>query len=61
MCSFPYLWMVFPLFFFGMMILCMILSRRKGRWSCCSPYNDRYDYRDRIKELEDEVERLKGK
>lgn len=61
MCGFPYLWMIFPLFFFGMIILCMIFSRRKGRWSCCTPYHDRYDVNDRIKELEDEIERLKGK
>jgi hypothetical protein len=61
MCGYPYLWIIFPLFFFGMMIFCMIFSRRRGGWSCCNPYNGRYYHRDRIKELENEIEKLKGK
>ncbi len=60
MCEFPHFWIIFPLFFFGMMILCAIVSRRGGRWSCCSP-NSRDDYRERIRNLEDEIRRLKGK
>jgi hypothetical protein len=54
-------WIIFPLIFFGIMILCMIFSRRRGRWSCCSPLNSRYNYQDRIRKLEDEITRLKGK
>jgi hypothetical protein len=56
-----YFWIIFPLIFFGMMILCMIFSRRRGRWSCFSPFDSRYYYRERIKKLEDEIERLKNK
>lgn len=61
MCGFPFLWIIFPLLFIGMMIICMIFSRRRGRWSCFYPYGGRYDYRDRIRELENEIEKLKGK
>ncbi len=61
MCHEPSLWIIFPLIFFGMMILFMIFSRRRGRWSCCSPFDNRHNYRDRIRELENEIERLKGK
>lgn len=61
MCGFPYLWMIVPLFFFGIMIFCMIFFRRRGDWSCCYPYDSRNDYRGRIRELEDEIEKLKGK
>jgi hypothetical protein len=53
-------WIIFPLVFFGIMILCMVFSRRRGRWSCHFPYDRRYDYRDRIRKLEDEIERLRG-
>jgi len=56
-----YFWIIFPLIFFGMMILCMIFSRRRGRRFCCSPFDNRYDYRERIRKLEDEIERLKGR
>jgi hypothetical protein len=56
----PSLWIIFPLIFLGMMILCMIFSKRRGRWFCCSPFDDRHDYRDRIRKLEDEIKRLRG-
>jgi hypothetical protein len=56
----PSLWIIFPLIFLGMIILCMIFSKRRGRWFCCSPFDDRYDYRDRIRKLEDEIKRLRG-
>jgi hypothetical protein len=54
-------WIIFPLIFFGLMILCMVFSRRRGSWSRCSPFDDRDDYRDRVRKLEDEVKRLKGR
>lgn len=56
-----YLWMIFPLIFFGMMVLCMIFASRRGRWFCRFPFDDRYDYSDRIRKLEDEIERLKDR
>lgn len=56
-----YFWVIFPMIFFGMMILCMILSGRRGRWFCCFPSDRRHDYRERIRELEDEIERIKGR
>ncbi|UCC78276.1 MAG: hypothetical protein JSW64_08280 [Candidatus Zixiibacteriota bacterium] len=56
-----FLWIIFPVIFFGMMILGIIFSGRRGRWFCCFPPDNRYDYRDRISKLEDEIERLKGK
>jgi hypothetical protein len=54
-------WLICPLFFIGMMILCMIFSRRKGRRFCCFPSDNRSDNRERIRKLEDEIERLKDK
>ena len=60
MCGISHFW-IFPILFIGMMIIGMILSRRRDRWSCWFPYNGRYDYRDRIRRLEEEIERLKGK
>ena len=61
MCAFPFIWIIFPLMFIGMMIIGMVFFRRRGGWSCCYPYGGRYDYRDRIRELENEIEKLKGK
>ncbi len=46
--------------FIGMMIFGMIFSRRRGGWSCCYPRDNMYDYRGRFKELENEIEKLKG-
>lgn len=54
-------WIIFPLMFLGMMILCMKLSRRRGRRFCCYPTDDRHDYGNRIRKLEDEILRLKGR
>ena len=61
MCGEPTFWIIFPLLFFGMMILCLVFSRRRGRWSCCSPYDGRYSNTERIRQLEEEIRRLKGK
>lgn len=60
MCHEPSLWIIFPLIFFGMMILFMIFSRRRGRRFCCYPSDDRYAQRERIRKLEEEIEKLKG-
>lgn len=56
-----FFWIICPLIFIGMMIICMIISRRRGRWSCCFPSDNIYDYRDRIQVLENEIEKLKDK
>lgn len=61
MCGDSFLWLLFPLMFFGMMIVCMIFFRRRGRWFCCTPYYDRSSDRERIRKLEDEIRNLKGR
>ena len=55
----PWIWLICPLFFFGMMILCMLFSRRRGGWSCCFPSEYRDSHSQRIRKLEDEIRRLK--
>lgn len=55
-----WLWLIFPLLFFGMMIFCMVFFRRRGRWTCCMPFTDRPSNDERIRQLEREVRRLKG-
>jgi hypothetical protein len=55
-------WMVFPIVFFGMMILCMALSRRRnGGWCCGSSFADRFSHDERIRRMEEEIKRLKGR
>jgi len=61
MCHEPYSWIFFPLVFLGIMILFAIFSRRRGGWFCCSPFDRRLNYLDRIRELENEIEKLKGR
>jgi hypothetical protein len=61
MCGIPFFWVIFPLMFIGMMILFMIFSGRRARWYRCFPFDDRYNYGERIRKLEDEIQRLKGK
>jgi hypothetical protein len=59
MCGEHFWWILFPLMFLGMMILCAIFSRRRGGWSCCSPWDNRYSSNERIRKLEEEIDQLK--
>ena len=54
----PY-WWIFPLVFFGMMILFFLIFARRGRRSWCSPFWSRRGGRERIQKLEEEVQSLK--
>jgi hypothetical protein len=54
-------WLICPIAFFGVMALCMIFSRRRGHWSCCSPFDNRSSYDDRLRKLEDEMRRRAGR
>jgi hypothetical protein len=54
----PY-WWIFPLVFFGLMILCSFVFARRGRRSWCSPFRSRSGGRESIKKLEEEVQSLK--
>jgi hypothetical protein len=54
-------WLICPLMFFGMMVLCAIFSRRRGRRPYCLPFGYRYSHDERIRRMEEEIERLKGK
>lgn len=56
-----WIWLVWPLMFLGMMVFCVIFSRRRGRWSCCSSFGDRHSRDEQIKRLEEEIKRLKGR
>lgn len=56
----PGLWWIFPLIFIGFVILCMVFMGRRGRWSCCSPSDGSYHYNNRIRKLENELEKLRG-
>lgn len=55
-----WLWLICPLVFFGMMVLCFVFNRKSGYWSCCSPRDDRYSNDERIRRMEEEIRRLKG-
>lgn len=55
----PHLWIIFPMMFLGILILCLIFSRRRRSWSCCFPWDDRYSNSERIRKLEEEMQRLK--
>jgi len=59
MCMESGMWLIGPLMFLGIIILCMVFSRRRGRWSCCSPLNSRSHHSDRIGKLEEEIQKLK--
>ena len=54
----PY-WWIFPLVFFGLMILCFIVFARRGSRSWCFPFRGRRGSRERIQKLEDEIQSLK--
>jgi len=57
-----WLWLIFPAIGFGMMILCMVLSMtRRGGWFCCSPFDGRHSQEERIRKLEQEIQRLRSK
>lgn len=53
-------WLICPLMFLGMMALCVILSRRRGRRFYCRPFGYIRSDDERIRRLEDEIRRMKG-
>jgi len=55
-----WIWLICPLMFFGMMLLCVIFRRRRRGWFCCSPFYERDTREERIGRLEEEIKRLKG-
>ncbi len=57
----PFFWIICPMMFFGMMIVCMIFFGRRRRWLGCFPFDNGYSYRERIRRLEEEIDKLKGK
>ena len=60
MCGFVPFWWIFPLVFFGMMILFFFGFARRGWQSWCSPFRPpRGGNRERIQKLEEEFHRLK--
>lgn len=61
MCSETWHLLVFPVIFFGVMILCMFFSRRKGGRFCGSSFVDRFSHEERIRRMEEELRRLKSR
>jgi hypothetical protein len=62
MCGETWYWIVFPMIFLGMMILCMFVSRRrKGGWCCGSAFADRSSHEGRISRVEEELRNLKNR
>lgn len=59
MCIESWLWLIFPVIFLGMMVLCVSRAGKRGRRFCCTPFGYRYARDDRIRRLEDEIRRLK--
>ena len=60
MCAETGLWWVWSLLFFALMILCMLVFGKRGRWLCCSPFEYRNSRGEYIRRLEEEIKRLKG-
>jgi len=60
MCGETWHWMIFPMVFFGLMFLCMVVSRRRrGGWCCGPSFADRFSHEERISRMEEELRRLK--
>ena len=59
MCSFVPFWWIFPVVFFGMMVLFFFGFARRGWQGWCSPFPHRRGNRERIQKLEEEIQSLK--